>query len=65
MTTTCSLDYSTTAIADKFGNLSLVRLPSSTNDDVTDDPTGSQVTVSNIITIPWMGIKYRSIIIHR
>merc|ERR1712045_947628 len=36
------LDTSTTAVADKFGNLSIVRLPSSTNDDVTEDPTGTQ-----------------------
>ena len=42
VTTTCSLDHSTTAVADKFGNLSLVRLPHNTNDDVTEDPTGTQ-----------------------
>ena len=42
MTTTCSLDYSTTAVADKFGNLAIVRLPHNTNDDVTEDPTGTQ-----------------------
>lgn len=42
MTTTCPLDYSTVAIADKFGNLSLIRLPQSTNDDVEEDPTGTK-----------------------
>ena len=42
VTTTCSLDYSTTAVADKFGNLAIVRLPHNTNDDVTEDPTGTQ-----------------------
>ena len=30
------------AIADKFGNLSLIRLPQSTNDDVEEDPTGTK-----------------------
>jgi len=42
VTTTCPLDYSTVAIADKFGNLSLIRLPQSTNDDVEEDPTGTK-----------------------
>ena len=42
MTTTCPLDYSTVAIEDKFGNLSLIRLPQSTNDDVEEDPTGTK-----------------------
>ena len=42
VTTTCTLDYSTVAIADKFGNLSLVRLPQNTNDDVDEDPTGTK-----------------------
>ena len=42
VTTTCSLDYRTTAVADKFGNLAIVRLPHNTNDDVTEDPTGTQ-----------------------
>jgi len=42
VTVACPLDYSTTAIADKFGNVSLVRLPSSTNDDVEEDPTGTK-----------------------
>ena len=42
VTTTCSLDYSTTAVADKFGNLVIVRLPHNTNNDVTEDPTGTQ-----------------------
>ena len=30
------------AIADKFGNISVVRLPQNTNDDVDEDPTGSK-----------------------
>ena len=42
VTTTCVLDYSTVAIADKFGNISVVRLPQNTNDDVDEDPTGSK-----------------------
>jgi len=42
VTTTCILDYATVAIADKFGNISLVRLPHNTNDDVDEDPTGTK-----------------------
>jgi len=42
VTSTCPLDYSTVAVADKFGNLSVVRLPSNTNDDIDEDPTGKK-----------------------
>ncbi|PIC52498.1 hypothetical protein B9Z55_002581 [Caenorhabditis nigoni] len=38
----CVLDYHTVAIADKFGNLSVVRLPERVNEDVQDDPTVSK-----------------------
>ncbi|XP_077993061.1 splicing factor 3B subunit 3 [Glandiceps talaboti] len=36
------LDYDTMAAADKFGNVSVVRLPPNTNDDVDEDPTGNK-----------------------
>ena len=29
-------------VADKFGNISIVRLPQNVNDNVDDDPTGSK-----------------------
>ncbi|XP_055331342.1 splicing factor 3B subunit 3-like [Paramacrobiotus metropolitanus] len=37
---TCSvlLDYNTIAVGDKFGNVSVIRLPSSVNEDHEDDP---------------------------
>ncbi|CAB4062004.1 SF3B3 [Lepeophtheirus salmonis] len=41
-TVTCILDYSTVAIADKFGNISIIRLPHNTNDNVDEDPTGTK-----------------------
>ena len=40
VTATCVLDYDTVASADKFGNVSIIRLPEDVNDDVDDDPTG-------------------------
>lgn len=40
VTATAVLDYNTVASADKFGNLSIIRLPEDVNDDVDDDPTG-------------------------
>nr|CAH7759750.1 unnamed protein product [Callosobruchus chinensis] len=40
ITTTCVLDYDTIATADKFGNVSILRLPSNVSDDVEEDPTG-------------------------
>ncbi|MGH0133154.1 UNVERIFIED_CONTAM: hypothetical protein FKN15_061304 [Acipenser sinensis] len=42
LTTACLLDYDTMASADKFGNISIVRLPQNTNDDVDEDPTGNK-----------------------
>jgi len=39
VTATCILDYSTIGIADKFGNVSIIRLPSNVNDNVDEDPT--------------------------
>ncbi|XP_026816717.1 splicing factor 3B subunit 3-like [Rhopalosiphum maidis] len=36
------LDYNTVATADKYGNISVVRLASSISDDVDDDPTGNK-----------------------
>lgn len=42
MTCFCILDYDTIAGADKFGNIFIVRLPSSVSDDV-DNPTGSRL----------------------
>jgi splicing factor 3B subunit 3 len=36
------LDYSTVSIADKFGNISVMRLPPGTVDDVNIDPTGDK-----------------------
>ncbi|MGH0144876.1 UNVERIFIED_CONTAM: hypothetical protein FKN15_004309 [Acipenser sinensis] len=42
LTTACLLDYDTMASADKFGNISIVRLPPNTNDDVDEDPTGNK-----------------------
>lgn len=42
VTTTCVLDYATVAIGDKFGNVSIVRLPGNVNDNVDEDPTGTK-----------------------
>nr|CAB3266003.1 splicing factor 3B subunit 3 [Phallusia mammillata] len=41
---TCAtiLDWNTVALADKFGNIAILRLPSDTNDDVQDDPSGTK-----------------------
>ena len=41
---TCAtiLDYDTIAVGDKFGNISVFRLPNETNDDLDDDPTGTK-----------------------
>ncbi|CAF4338027.1 unnamed protein product, partial [Rotaria magnacalcarata] len=38
----CLLDYSTVCLADKFGNISILRVPVDANDDVEIDPTGSK-----------------------
>lgn len=42
VTATTLLDYDTIATADKFGNLSILRLPHSVTDDVDEDPTGTK-----------------------
>ena len=34
--------YLLITVADKFGNISIVRLPQNVNDNVDDDPTGSK-----------------------
>ncbi|PVD21138.1 hypothetical protein C0Q70_19304 [Pomacea canaliculata] len=41
---TCStlLDHNTVAGADKFGNISIIRLPPELSDDVDEDPTGNK-----------------------
>ncbi|KAK7475529.1 hypothetical protein BaRGS_00033218 [Batillaria attramentaria] len=41
---TCStlLDYNTVAGADKFGNITVIRLPQEVSDDVDEDPTGNK-----------------------
>ncbi|CAG0903594.1 unnamed protein product, partial [Cyprideis torosa] len=41
---TCStlLDFDTVALADKFGNVAVIRLPTGTNDDTEEDPTGNK-----------------------
>jgi len=42
VTTSCVLDFDTVAVADKFGNIGIVRLPSNTSDDVDEDPSGTK-----------------------
>jgi len=42
VTSVCILDYTTVAIGDKFGSISIVRLPGSINDNVDEDPTGTK-----------------------
>lgn len=42
ITATTLMDYDTIATADKFGNLSILRLPHSVTDDVDEDPTGTK-----------------------
>lgn len=42
ITATTLLDYDTIATADKFGNVSILRLPHSVSDDVDEDPTGTK-----------------------
>ncbi|KAI1285559.1 Splicing factor 3B subunit 3 [Halotydeus destructor] len=51
ITTKYILDYHTVAIADKFGNFSVVRLPQDINDDLDDDPTG----VKSLWDRGWLG----------
>ncbi|CAF0767120.1 unnamed protein product [Didymodactylos carnosus] len=38
----CLLDYSTVCVTDKFGNITVLRLPADANDEVDIDPTGSK-----------------------
>lgn len=40
ITCTSVLDYDTVAVADKFGNIAILRLPPNVSDDVEEDPTG-------------------------
>ncbi|XP_046843553.1 splicing factor 3B subunit 3-like [Xenia sp. Carnegie-2017] len=42
MTCQCLLDFNTMAGADKFGNIFVVRLPTSTSDEIDEDPTGNK-----------------------
>lgn len=42
ITTTTILDYNSVACADKFGNISVIRLPPNVTDDVDEDPTGNK-----------------------
>lgn len=42
VTSSALLDYDTIAVGDKFGNLSILRLPHSVTDDVDEDPTGTK-----------------------
>lgn len=42
ITNTCVLDYDTVAMADKFGNIAVMRLPAAVSDDVDEDPTGNK-----------------------
>lgn len=51
ITSTCVLDYDTIAGADKFGNITLIRLPQGVNDEVDDDPTG----VKSLWDRGWLG----------
>ena len=51
ITATCVLDYDTIAGADKFGNMTLIRLPQGINDEVDDDPTG----VKSLWDRGWLG----------
>lgn len=51
VTASTLLDYSSVALGDKFGNLTIVRLPKDANDEVDDDPTG----VKSLWDRGWMG----------
>lgn len=41
-TAMCKLDWNTIALADKFGNVAVLRLPKDASDDVQDDPSGTK-----------------------
>jgi len=43
VTTSCMLDYDTVAVGDKFGNFSVLRLPSEVSEAIDDDPVASRV----------------------
>lgn len=36
------LDNATAAVADKFGNIIILRLPSNVNDEIEEDPSGNR-----------------------
>lgn len=42
ITSACLVDYDTIAGADKFGNITVVRLPKDVSDEVDEDPTGNK-----------------------
>lgn len=42
ITASCLLDYSTVAGADKFGNITIIRLATDISDEVDEDPTGNK-----------------------
>jgi len=42
VTSAAMLDYSTCVIGDKFGSISVIRLPKDTNEDTQDDPSGAK-----------------------
>ncbi|KAH7983418.1 hypothetical protein HPB52_011831 [Rhipicephalus sanguineus] len=51
ITASCMLDYDTVAGADKFGNVSIIRLPNSVSDEVDEDPTG----IKSLWDRGWLG----------
>ncbi|XP_069113923.1 splicing factor 3B subunit 3 [Argopecten irradians] len=42
ITASCMLDYNTVSGADKFGNITIIRLPTDISDEVDEDPTGNK-----------------------
>lgn len=42
VTTSCVLDFDTVAVADKFGNIGVLRLPSNISDEFEEDPSGAK-----------------------
>jgi len=42
VTSAAVMDFATVAVADKFGTIAILRLPSDVNDDVQDDPSGTK-----------------------
>ncbi|XP_074601621.1 splicing factor 3b subunit 3 [Brevipalpus obovatus] len=51
VTASCLLDYHTVAVGDKFGNISVLRIPHGASDDVDEDPTG----VKSLWDRGWLG----------